>query len=147
MTKNFSLNEMIFSETAQNLGLDNQPSLSVVNNLRYTCLLLERIRKLIGDKPIKVLSGYRSERVNQAVGGSRNSQHCRGQAADIVCPAFGTTQELARIIADNAVLLSVDQVIYENYRGGSTWVHVSSSNNPRYEALTRLNTGHIIGIV
>jgi zinc D-Ala-D-Ala carboxypeptidase len=142
MTKNFSLQEMLYSKTATELGLENNPSLSALNNLRWTCLGLERIRMIIGSLPIKILSGYRSPAVNVKVGGSTNSKHCLGQAADIIAPSFGDARALALRIADNAVLLSVDQVILEN-----TWVHVSFTNNPRYEALTKEKVGYTKGIV
>ncbi len=44
---------------------------------------LERLRSLIGDRPIIVHSGYRSPAYNQKVGGAKHSQHIHGKAADI----------------------------------------------------------------
>lgn len=133
---------MLNSNKARDLGLDNTPGYPALNNLTWTALGLERIRKLIGDLPIIILSGFRSESVNTAVGGSTNSQHCRGQAADFVSPRYGTAHELALLIANNAVLLSVDQVIYE-----SGWVHCSFSMQPRYEALTKIDGKYKKGVV
>ncbi len=60
----------------------NIPSMQVIENLTYGCRhLLEPARKVVG--PILINSGYRNEAVNRQVGGVRNSQHLKGQAADI----------------------------------------------------------------
>jgi uncharacterized protein YcbK (DUF882 family) len=46
----------------------------------------EAIRKLCGDRPLVVLSGYRTSDWNRRVGGVPASQHVRGRALDIRCP-------------------------------------------------------------
>jgi len=71
-----------------------------------------------------VNSGYRSPEVNTAVGGSKTSDHCKGQAADIEIAGVPNA-ELAEWIRDN---LAFTQVILEFYTQGipdSGWVHVS----------------------
>jgi len=85
---------------------------------------------------IKVNSGYRSPDVNAAVGGSRTSDHCKGQAADIEIPGVANA-DLAQYIADN---FEFTQLILEFYTQGipdSGWVHVSyDSNNLKRQVMT-----------
>ena len=105
--KNFTLKEM----TKTGTGLPNEiPSFEVAFNLYDTACFLQKLRTLIG-MPIVVTSGYRSEAVNKAVGGAKNSAHLRGGAADIRC-------------ADNEKLLKVikEECVYDElgvyYKGG-----------------------------
>ena len=72
-------------------------------------------------------SGYRSPELNEAVRGSKTSQHCHGQAADIEVPGVANA-EVAQWIVDNC---EFDQVILEFYTPGipdSGWVHVTYKN-------------------
>jgi len=131
ITKNFSFKEMLRSNAADRLKLDNTPTQTAIDNLVHTCLGMERIRAALGDLPITVNSGYRSPAVNQAVGGSKNSQHMLGEACDFVCPAFGTPTSIALHLKDIIKIIGIDQLILEQ-----TWVHVSFSRNPRYSVLT-----------
>lgn len=124
LTANFSLAEMIKSETALRHGLDNTPPQNVIDNLRVLCeQILQPVREAYG-RGVKVNSGYRSPDVNAAVGGSRTSDHCRGMAADIEIPGIPNA-DLAQYIADN---FDFTQLILEFYTPGvpdSGWVHVS----------------------
>lgn len=138
----FTLDELIRSEKAKELGIKNIPSLSVENNLLITMAGLERIRAMI-DKPMQVLSGYRSPALNVAVKGSLHSQHMLGQACDFISPQYGTPKAIAGLIAPWMDILGVDQLIYEQ-----SWVHVSFVlQNPRYEALTFRDGKYLPGIV
>jgi len=97
LTANFSLAEMIKSETALRKGLDNTPGEVEIENLRVLCeQVLQPIRDAYG-KGIKVNSGFRHPDVNAAVGGSRTSDHCRGQAADIEIPGVANADLAAYI--------------------------------------------------
>ena len=125
LTNNFSLHEMIKSETAIRRDMDNTPhSDEVVHNLTMLCeQVLQPLRDVYG-VGIKVNSGYRSPDVNAAVGGSRTSDHCKGMAADIEIPGVANA-DLAQWIVDNC---EFRQVILEFYTPGipdSGWVHVS----------------------
>jgi zinc D-Ala-D-Ala carboxypeptidase len=124
LTENFSLHEMIKSETAVRRSLDNTPTDAVIANLRTLCeKILQPVRVAYG-KGVKVNSGYRSPDVNAAVGGSRTSDHTKGQAADIEIPGVAN-YDLAKHIVDN---YKFTQVILEFYTPGipdSGWVHVS----------------------
>lgn len=128
LTPNFNVYELCKSETALRRGIDNRPPPHIIDSLRILC---ENVLQPIRDHfnaPVKVTSGYRSPDVNVAVGGSRNSDHTRGMAADIEIPGL-PNYDLAVWIAEN---LQFTQLILEFYTPGvpdSGWVHVSY--NPR----------------
>lgn len=118
--KYFTITELCKSDVAESKHLQNLPTakqeqalVSLINNT------LDPARESLGF-PVQVTSGFRSVPVNRAVGGASNSQHTKGQAADLVC-------------RNNAALFEVirkqkhfDQLIWEY---GSpmqpAWVHVS----------------------
>jgi len=124
LTKNFTLEEMTKSETALRHGMDNTPGENEIGNLKLLCeKVLQPVRDHFG-KGVKVNSGFRHPDVNAKVGGSRTSDHTRGQAADIEIPGVPNA-ELAEWIRDN---LEYRQLILEFYTVGikdSGWVHVS----------------------
>jgi hypothetical protein len=131
LSENFTLEEMIASETAARHNIDQTPSNEVLLNLRRLALFLEDVRKLL-DKPIHINSAYRSPLANEAVGGKKTSQHCRGTAADIKVKGM-TPDQVVRAIVKSG--LQYDQVIREF----DSWTHVSISNGkdiaPRKQAL------------
>lgn len=129
LSKNFSLAELTFSETAERLSLDNDPSAESVAELKNLAVnILQPLRDAIG-VPVIVNSGYRSPKVNVSIGGSANSQHCRGQAADIRVVGMDAQSVCEKIIELN---LPFDQLIFEG-----TWVHVShNSRGNRRQILT-----------
>jgi hypothetical protein len=134
LSDHFTLAELIQSQTASRLGLDNTPPPAVLAALERTAVGLEYIRTLIR-APIIISSGYRSPDVNQVVGGAASSQHIKGEAADITAPAYGTPYQLmTRIVNSN---IDYDQCIleYYNHTTGTGWVHVSFSDKPRKQAL------------
>ena len=114
----------------QQRGLSNDPPPPVLTRLTETARILETVRALLGNRPILVTSGYRSPEVNRAVGGSATSAHMRGEAADFICPAFGTPREICRAIA--ASDLRFDQLIEENGR----WVHLGLGGRWRRQVMT-----------
>lgn len=136
LTANFSLHEMTKSETALRKDMPNEPTEADIANLK---LLAEKVLQPLRDHygvGIKVNSGYRSPDVNAAVGGSRTSDHCKGQAADIEIAGVPNAT-LAQYIKDS---LQYTQLILEFYTPGvpdSGWVHVSyDSNNLKCQTLT-----------
>lgn len=124
LSPNFTLSEMTKSETALRHNLENTPGETEIENLRVLCeRVLQPVRDHYG-KGVKVNSGFRHPDVNAAVGGSKTSDHCKGQAADIEIPGV-PNHELAEWIAAN---LDYTQLILEFYTRGipdSGWVHVS----------------------
>ena len=136
LTNNFSLAEMVKSETALRHDMDNTPGEAEIENLkRLAEKVLQPVRDHYG-KGVKVNSGYRAPEVNAKVGGSRTSDHCKGQAADIEIPGVANA-DLAQWITEN---LDFTQVILEFYTKGipdSGWVHVSyDPSNLKKQTLT-----------
>ena len=123
LSENFTLAEFTKSQTATRRGIDNTPE---GEHMEAAKALFENVVQPVRDQfGVTVInSGYRGPELNEAVGGSSNSQHCKGEAVDIECP--GTANyELAKWIEDN---LDFDQLILEFYTPGipdSGWVHVS----------------------
>lgn len=144
LSKNFTLDEFTFSQTAARLGLDNTPPADVVDNLCRLAALLEEVRTLV-KKPIQITSGYRSEKVNLAVGSTaKNSAHLYGLAADIVVPGIAP-KKVALLIADSDI--NFNQLILEYDR----WTHFAIApvlGMPKRELLTiRTGTGYMKGIL
>jgi len=83
LTKNFTLAEMSHSNTAKAKGIANIPNDEQVENLRLLCVRLLQPLRDIYKEPFIISSGFRSKETNKAVGGVANSQHTKGQAADI----------------------------------------------------------------
>lgn len=118
LSPHFKLSELLVSNTAKSKGLDNDPTPEIEANLKALCEnVLEPIRKAVG--PLKINSGYRSDAVNKAVGGSTTSAHSFGLAADLHPPA-GCKKLMNDIIKSGVKL---DQIIFEQ-----TWVHVGYLN-------------------
>lgn len=117
LTEHFSLEELTASDTAVRLGIDNNPPDPVLENLHILAQGLESVRRVLKN-PIHINSGYRCKSLNQAVRGSKTSEHMTGLAADIICPRFGTPLEVCRAIA--AAGIPFNQVIHEGQ-----WCHVS----------------------
>lgn len=124
LSTNFSLSELTKSETALRHGMDNTPGEVEITSLT---VLAEQVLQPVRNHyktGVKVNSGYRAPDVNASVGGSKTSDHCKGQAADIEIPGIANA-ELAQWIKDN---LKFTQIILEFYTPGvpdSGWVHVS----------------------
>lgn len=156
LSEHFTLDEMLFSETAIARKIDNTPTPIHKKILIHTCqYLLEKIRTLLNEKykeykgkkvkcvTLRVTSGYRSAKLNAAVGGQANSQHCKGCATDIEATIVYTNGRKAvlpynELYEDIKVWvklgrMSVDQCIQEAAKDKKTgawyyWVHVSHSS-------------------
>ena len=116
--------EAIHSETAKRKGIDNTPNPSQIEAMKLLAeKVFEPLRKWVGG-PIKVNSFFRSADLNTAIGGSKTSQHCKGQAIDIDdVYGYKTNAEMYHWIKEN---LSFDQMIWEF--GTDTqpnWIHIS----------------------
>ena len=120
LSAHFDLCEFTRSESAKREGVSNMPTPEHLENIKTLCeKVLEPIRAKFG--PINISSGYRSSDLNHFIGGSLNSDHCKGRAADIDMDGHGgevTNKMIFDYIKDN---LDVDQLINEfNY----SWIHV-----------------------
>ena len=125
LSKNLSLAEVTKSVTASRLGINNEPDDWAVQNLQAIAeCIFQPVRNAFGT-PIFVSSGYRSEDLNVAIGGSKRSQHIQGRALDLDADVFGgcTNGEIFRYILNN---LEFDQLIWEfGDEDNPDWVHVS----------------------
>tara|TARA_R110002020_G_scaffold174017_1_gene365015 strand:- start:21 stop:479 length:459 start_codon:yes stop_codon:yes gene_type:complete len=124
ISKHISYKEAVYSATAKRLHLNNTPNDEILYEMNNVAeFIFEPLRLYVGGA-IKINSFYRSKEVNQAVGGSVRSQHCKGQAIDID-DVFGhkTNFEMFEYIREN---LDFDQLIYEfGTNDNPDWVHVS----------------------
>ena len=103
LSPNFALDELTASETAARHGIDNTPDQATIQNLTRLANALQEVRALLGNKVIIISSGYRSPELNQKVGGSATSDHCKGLAADFICPSYGTPDEIVRVVMASAI--------------------------------------------
>jgi len=129
ITKNFSLKEMTFSDTAIRRNIPNDPGTLELINLTNLCVkILQPVREHY-DKSVRINSGYRCVKLCEAVGSSGKSQHAKGQAADFEINGL-SNKELATWIYKN---LDFDQIILEFHDPdgdpNSGWVHCSYRND------------------
>jgi hypothetical protein len=120
ITTNFSLREMIHSDIAVRYGIQNVPNGKHLDALIALCEnVLQPLRDKLG-VPVRVSSGFRCRALNshKEVGGAPNSQHLRGEAADIHAKGY-TPQQLFDFILASGIVF--DQVIQEF----DSWVHIS----------------------
>lgn len=133
LSANFSLQELIKSQTAERRDINNSPSSDAIY---YMQMLSEKILQPIRNHygiPFSVSSGYRCAELSILIGSSKNSQHCKGQAADFEVPSI-SNMDLCYFIKTT---LDFDQLILECYTGGNSgWVHCSIADTPRKDLLT-----------
>ena len=128
--------EAIHSQTAKRKGIDNTPNPNQIEAMKVLAeKVFEPLREWVGG-PIKVNSFFRSPELNTAIGGSKTSQHCKGQAIDIDdVYGYKTNSEMYHWVKEN---LNFDQMIWEF--GTDTqpnWIHISyvSEDNNRNRCL------------
>lgn len=143
LSEHFSMQELCFSETASRHGISNVPNRLVTEELKRLCLeALEPLRGALG-VPIIVTSGYRSSVVNSLVGGSKNSAHTSGRAADVRAIGF-TPLEVCKRVTEIGV--PFDQLIHEF----GSWCHIAIAPLgalPRKQLLTIDRFGTRSGLV
>ena len=145
LSKNFTYKEFIRSSTAERMGIDNRPKTKeeekkVIENLRNLCLeVLQPLRDYVG-APVHINSGYRCKALNLAVGGVKNSQHSRGEAADIRIASPKQGREWAAWIEDNC---RFDQMLLERNKNGGVWLHVSCKRDEKAnrQVFSRMDVG------
>jgi hypothetical protein len=135
MTPHFSLAELTHTDHRE---FDNIPNTDEIANLQRLAELLEKVKALLGDKPVMINSAFRCKQVNDAVGSRDTSQHRLGCAADIRIPGMMPDEVVRTVIASG---LPYDQIIREFDR----WTHISVTNvagaSPRRQALIIDKTG------
>lgn len=130
LSEHFTLEELTASQTAARKGIPNDPPPDVLEALRDTARRMEQVRAVLGDRVISVSSGYRSPRLNKAIGGAKHSAHLSGHAADFNCYGYGAPLSVCRAIVSSGI--PFDQIIEEG-----TWVHLSFAPAMRRQVLTK----------
>jgi zinc D-Ala-D-Ala carboxypeptidase len=141
LSPNFTLEELCVSNTAARMGREIEPDAEITTNLISLCRnVLQPTRELL-DTPVIINSGYRPEWLNRRIGGSKTSQHMAGSTKPdrpeeaAVDFRLGTRSKLSLYDAAQMIVESdipVDQIILEF----NSWIHISWSEEPRYEVLT-----------
>ena len=123
ISKHISWREASYSATAEKKEIENTPTESAVQNMKKLAKnVFEPLREW-ANEPIRVNSFYRSIELNDAIKGSRTSQHTKGQAIDIDATGMKTNAELFNYIKDE---LDFDQLIWEfGTDENPDWIHVS----------------------
>lgn len=143
LSPHFTLEELTRSDKAAQLKNPNNPNEKERANLKRLAATLEQVRDVLGQSPILISSGFRNERVNAAVGGSRTSAHRYGLAADFTSPKYGSVLDVCYAIRDSGIMF--DQLIYEYGR----WVHLGLCDcpKPRRQVLRIASgTGYELGL-
>ena len=132
LSKNFTLQEFTKSVSAIRNDIDNSPNAEHIRNIQLLVkYVLQPLREGL-NKPIRITSGYRSEALNKAIKGSKKSQHCKGQAADLQFRVDGVMDN--KVIWDKVVELDLpfDQMINEfDY----SWIHISNNHEYNRKAM------------
>jgi hypothetical protein len=118
LTEHFTLEELTRTDHRQ---FDNTPNDAEIANLVRLAEFLEKVKEVLGGKPIIVNSAFRSAEINRAVGSSDKSQHRRGCACDFRVPGMTPDEVVKAIIASD---LKYDQCIREF----NSWIHISIPN-------------------
>jgi hypothetical protein len=149
ISKHISDHEAWGSKTAEARKIDNKPDKSQTAKMKHIAEnVFEPLREHFG-KPIGISSFFRSKELNEAIGGSESSQHCKGEAIDIDGDIFGevTNREIFIWIRDN---VDYDQLIWEfGDDENPNWVHVSLKFDNNRKQMLRgkkklVNGGYII---
>ena len=125
LTEHFNLSEFVRSDTATRLGIDNSINdPEIIANIKNLCEHVLEPLRAYANCPILINSGYRCPQLNAAVGGSRRSQHLKGEACDIRITDSATGNRWFRWMKEN---LPFDQLVKERaHRSSSSfWIHVS----------------------
>jgi len=144
ISKHISYKEATRSNTAIRKGINNTPDGDQLIAMKLVAeKVFEPMREHFG-KPIRINSFLRVSALNVAVGGSKSSQHCKGEAIDMDGLNGLTNKEIFNYIKDN---LDFDQLIWEYGTDKEPdWVHVSySANGNRKQILKAIKgKGYVI---
>jgi zinc D-Ala-D-Ala carboxypeptidase len=145
LSKHFTLFDVIYSQTASNLNIDNiiaKDSIAFKNSQDLINNVLEKVFEHFY-KYLTIESFYRCKILNEKIGGESNSQHTKGMACDFWIWRI-PLKHIFEFIKNN---LEFDQLILENIDPKKNgWIHVSfNKNNNRKECLLKTKTGYIKG--
>ena len=121
----FTIAELCASETAKKYNIDNTPDSIIISHLQQLINFLNPLREAWGSA-IKVSSGYRCDKLNRFVGGSKTSSHLIGYGVDLI-PVNGKMDAFKKFIIDYMKNKMFDQCIIEK-SGKTEWVHIGLYN-------------------
>lgn len=124
VTNNFKVFEFFKSDTATSKGINNttEDIETILNIQALATAILQPLREQLG-VPIRITSGFRSYKLNKAIGGSQTSQHSRGEAVDFKLPKASDYRRAFDIIRQ---LGCFDQLLWEYGNSNAPdWIHVS----------------------
>ena len=121
----FTVAELYASDTAKKYGIDNTPNSIVISHLQQLINFLNPLREAWGSA-IRVSSGYRCEKLNRFVGGSKTSSHLIGYGVDLI-PVNGKMDAFKKFIIDYMKNKMFDQCIIEK-SGKTEWIHIGLYN-------------------
>jgi len=126
LSAHLSVAEYIKSDTAKRKQISNEMTPAHLENAKILAeKIFEPIRLHFG-KPIYLSSGYRSEALNTAVGGSLTSHHCMAFAMDLDQDDRGNGVTNRMVFDFIKANLNFDQLIWEfGTDQNPDWVHVS----------------------
>ena len=122
----FTIAELCASDTAKKYNIDNIPDPIIISHLQQLINFLNPLREAWGSA-IKVSSGYRCDKLNRFVGGSKTSSHLIGYGVDLI-PANGRMDDFKKFIIDYMKTRMFDQCIIEK-SGKTEWIHIGLYNN------------------
>ena len=122
----FTIAELCASDTAKKYNIDNTPDPIIISHLQQLINFLNPLREAWGSA-IKVSSGYRCDKLNSFVGGSKTSSHLIGYGVDLI-PANGKMSDFKKFIIDYMKMRMFDQCIIEK-SGKTEWIHIGLYNN------------------
>ena len=122
----FTIAELCASDTAKKYNIDNTPDSIIISHLQQLINFLNPLREAWGSA-IKVSSGYRCDKLNRFVGGSKTSSHLIGYGVDLI-PANGRIDDFKKFMVDYMKTRMFDQCIIEK-SGKTEWIHIGLYNN------------------
>lgn len=122
----FTIAELCESDTAKKYNIDNTPDPIIISHLQQLINFLNPLREAWGSA-IKVSSGYRCDKLNRFVGGSKTSSHLIGYGVDLI-PLNGKMDDFKKFIVDYMKIRMFDQCIIEK-SGKTEWIHIGLYNN------------------
>jgi len=133
ISKNISYKEATHSNTAKARKIDNTPDADTLVRMKLVAeKCFQPVREWYG-KPINVNSFYRSEKLNWAIGGAKNSQHMKGEAIDISAGSSIENEKIFNWLKDN---VEFDQLLNEY---GFKWIHISYKINGNRNMVLNIN--------
>lgn len=139
LTEHFTWEEVVKSEIACRLGINNTPPDILVPVIQLTAADMEIVRAVL-DRPIEINSWYRCLKLNRLLKSKDTSQHMKGEAVDFVAPKVGSPITVCKKIIEHRDLINFDQLILEH-----TWIHISFQSDPartpRNQVLSLLDNG------